>query len=61
MVSGICARTISSSCFPQSFCSRRQNGVIRDLDWEKDAIVLKSVEAHRDGSYHFEGGIQLLL
>ena len=33
--------------FPAGLCSRRQNGVIRDLDWKKTFIV-KSVEAHRD-------------
>ena len=33
--------------FPAGLCSRRRNGVIRDLDWKKTFIV-KSVEAHRD-------------
>ena len=33
--------------FPAGLCSRRQNGVIRDLDWKK-AFIVKSVEAHRD-------------
>lgn len=42
--------------FPAGLCSRRQNGVIRDLDWKKTFIV-KSVEAHRDVvPIHFEGG-----
>ena len=36
--------------FPAGLCSRRQNGVIRDLDWKK-TFVVKSVQAHRD----FEG------
>ena len=41
--------------FPAGLCSRRQNGVIRDLDWKKTFIV-KSVEAHRDVvPIHFEG------
>ncbi|VFB13279.1 Putative hemolysin [Bacteroides heparinolyticus] len=41
--------------FPAGLCSRRQNGVIRDLDWKKTFIV-KSVEARRDVvPIHFEG------
>ena len=41
--------------FPAGLCSRRRNGVIRDLDWKKTFIV-KSVEAHRDVvPIHFEG------
>lgn len=41
--------------FPAGLCSRRINGVIRDLDWKKTFIV-KSVEAHRDVvPIHFEG------
>lgn len=41
--------------FPAGLCSRRQNGVIRDLDWKK-TFVVKSVEAHRDVvPIHFEG------
>ena len=41
--------------FPAGLCSRRQNGVICDLDWKKTFIV-KSVEAHRDVvPIHFEG------
>ncbi len=41
--------------FPAGLCSRRQNGVIRDLDWKKTFIV-KSVEAQRDVvPIHFEG------
>ena len=41
--------------FPAGLCSRRQNGVIRDLDWKK-AFIVKSVEAHRDVvPIHFEG------
>ena len=41
--------------FPAGLCSRRRNGVIRDLDWKKTFIV-KSVEAHRDVvPIHFDG------
>ena len=41
--------------FPAGLCSRRQNGVIRDLDWKK-TFVVKSVQAHRDVvPIHFEG------
>ena len=41
--------------FPAGLCSRRQNGVIRDLDWTKTFIV-KSVQTHRDVvPIHFEG------
>lgn len=41
--------------FPAGLCSRRQNGVIRDLDWKKTFIV-NSVDSHRDVvPVHFEG------
>lgn len=41
--------------FPAGICSRRQDGVIRDLDWKK-AFIVKSVESHRDVvPIHFEG------
>ena len=41
--------------FPAGLCSRRHNGVIRDLDWKKTFIV-KSVQAQRDVvPIHFEG------
>lgn len=41
--------------FPAGLCSRRRNGVIRDLDWKK-TFITKSVETHRDVvSIHFEG------
>ena len=41
--------------FPAGLCSRRQNGVIRDLDWKK-TFVVKSVQTHRDVvPIHFEG------
>ena len=41
--------------FPAGLSSRRQNGVIRDLDWKKTFIV-KSVQAQRDVvPIHFEG------
>ena len=33
--------------FPAGLCSRRRNGVIRDLEWKKTFIV-KSVQAQRD-------------
>ncbi|MBR6375177.1 MAG: glycerol acyltransferase [Alloprevotella sp.] len=33
--------------FPAGLCSRKQNGVIRDLPWQK-TFVVKSVETHRD-------------
>jgi putative hemolysin len=33
--------------FPAGLCSRRQNGVIRDLPWRK-TFITKSVEGHRD-------------
>ncbi len=33
--------------FPAGLCSRRTNGVIRDLEWKKP-FVTKSVETHRD-------------
>ena len=41
--------------FPAGLCSRRRNGVIKDLDWKK-TFVVKSVETHRDVvPLHFEG------
>ena len=41
--------------FPAGICSRRQNGVIKDLPWKK-TFVTKSVETHRDVvPIHFEG------
>lgn len=41
--------------FPAGLCSRRRNGVIRDLEWKKTFIV-KSVQAKRDVvPVHFEG------
>lgn len=41
--------------FPAGLCSRRQNGVIRDLEWKK-TFVTKSVETQRDVvPLHFEG------
>lgn len=41
--------------FPAGLCSRKQNGVIRDLPWGK-ACVAKSVQHHRDiVPIHFEG------
>lgn len=33
--------------FPAGLCSRKQNGVIRDLPWTK-TFIRKSVETHRD-------------
>lgn len=41
--------------YPAGLCSRRQNGVIRDLTWKK-TFVSKSVECHRDVvPIHFDG------
>ena len=41
--------------FPAGLCSRRKNGVIRDLPWKK-TFVSKSVEYHRDVVPIFFGG-----
>lgn len=41
--------------FPAGLCSRRQHGVISDLEWKKTFIV-KSVQTHRDiVPIHFNG------
>lgn len=41
--------------FPAGLCSRRRNGVIRDIEWKKTFIV-KSVETKRDVvPIHFDG------
>ncbi|MBQ4460434.1 MAG: glycerol acyltransferase, partial [Bacteroidaceae bacterium] len=41
--------------FPAGLCSRKQNGVIRDLQWKK-TFVVKSIETQRDViPIHFEG------
>ena len=41
--------------FPAGLCSRRQNGIIRDLPWKK-TFITKSVETHRDViPIHFSG------
>lgn len=41
--------------FPAGLCSRRQKGVIRDLEWKK-TFVVKSVQTHRNViPIHFEG------
>lgn len=41
--------------FPAGICSRKQNGAIKDLDWNK-TFVQKSVETHRDVvPIHFNG------
>lgn len=41
--------------FPAGLCSRRQNGIIRDLPWKK-TFITKSVETHRDiVPVHFSG------
>ncbi len=41
--------------FPAKLCSRRQNGVIRDLPWNK-TFIQKSVETHRNVvPIHFGG------
>jgi len=41
--------------FPAGLCSRRKNGVIRDLEWKK-TFITKSVETQRDVvPIYFEG------
>ncbi len=41
--------------FPAGLCSRKQNGVIKDLDWKK-TFVTKSIEYQRDViPVHFSG------
>ena len=41
--------------FPAGLCSRKINGVIRDLPWKK-TFISKSVETHRDVvPIHFSG------
>lgn len=41
--------------FPAGICSRKQNGVIKDLPWKK-TFISKSIETHRDiVPIHFEG------
>lgn len=41
--------------FPAGICSRKQNGVIRDLEWKK-TFITKSVQTQRDIiPIHFEG------
>lgn len=41
--------------FPAGLCSRRQNGIVRDLDW-KGTIISKAKQYHRDIiPAHFEG------
>ncbi len=41
--------------FPAGLCSRKQNGVIKDLEWKK-TFISKSVEYQRDVvPMHFEG------
>ena len=41
--------------FPAGLCSRRHNGIIRDIPWSK-TFITKSVETHRDVvPIHFEG------
>lgn len=41
--------------FPSGLCSRRQNGVIKDLEWKKSFIV-ESIKSQRDiVPIHFEG------
>lgn len=41
--------------FPAGLCSRRRNGIIRDLEWKK-TFVVKSVQTHRNiVPIHFEG------
>ncbi len=41
--------------FPAGLCSRKQKGIIKDLEWKKSFIV-ESVKTHRDVvPIHFEG------
>ena len=41
--------------FPAGLCSRKQNGIIKDLEWKK-TFVVKSLETQRDiVPLHFEG------
>lgn len=41
--------------FPARLCSRRENGIIHDLPWNK-AFITKSIETHRDVvPIYFEG------
>ena len=41
--------------FPAGICSRRTNGVIRDLEWKK-TFITKSIQTERDiVPIHFEG------
>ncbi len=41
--------------FPAGICSRKQNGIIKDLDWKK-TFIAKSIETGRDiVPIHFEG------
>lgn len=41
--------------FPAGLCSRKRNGIIRDLEWKK-TFITKSVETHRDiVPIYFEG------
>ena len=41
--------------FPAGLCSRRQNGVIKDLEWKK-SFIIESVKSRRDiVPVHFEG------
>lgn len=45
--------------FPAGLCSRRTNGVIKDLEWSK-TFIQKSVETHRDVvPIHFDGSNSL--
>lgn len=41
--------------FPAGICSRRQKGIIKDLEWKK-TFILKSIQTHRDIiPVHFSG------
>ena len=41
--------------FPAGLCSRKHNGIIRDLEWKK-TFISKSIETHRDVvPIHIEG------
>ena len=52
---GIPALRYQMIMFPAGLCSRRQNGVIRDLEWKK-TFIIKSIQAKRDVvPVHFGG------
>ncbi|MBP3243990.1 MAG: glycerol acyltransferase [Bacteroidaceae bacterium] len=55
IVEGVFKSDSNVLMFPAGLCSRKQNGVIRDLQWKK-TFVVKSIETQRDViPIHFEG------